>query len=456
MIEKINRSIKPLASGDIEFSLPVINETITENGLRVLFVEKHKLPLIQFILLCNAGSINDLPGKNGIANLTALMIDEGAGEFDALQLSDEIDMLGSQLNIRVDEDNVIISLQTLKENLERSFELFSKIVIDPHLKEKDFLREQRKLLTRILQRKDNPDSVADTIFEYNLYGRDNPYSKLIMGNEDSVKSITIDEIKNFYGSFYNPDNAVLIVVGNLISEELNNLLNKYLFNWKGKTVKMKPVPEPKRKGSRIVFCHKENAMQSEIRAGQLSTKRNEGNYFAKHLLNTILGGQFSSRINLNLREDKGYTYGAFSRFNYLRHQAHFYVSTSVSTEFTGNTIKEILYELQKIREGVTIEELNFAKSSIIRKFPANFETYSQIAGNLTGKAIYNLPDDYFNTYLDKIKNVSLDEINLTAVKEILSEEILIAVVGDKNKITDQLKDFPNSVLIEVDDEGNPL
>jgi zinc protease len=456
MINKIDRKIKPLPSGEINFNLPVINEFKTSNGLKILFVEKDKLPLVQFILLTNAGSIYDSPGKEGLANLTAMMLDEGAGEFDALELSNEIDMLGSHLSLRIDEDSTFISLQTLTENLEKSFALFSKIITQPHLNEKDFLREKRKILTRIIQRKDNPDEVADTIFEFNLYGKQNPYSHLFMGNESSVNSINIEDVKNYYKTLFVPNNSILIAVGNSSEQELKKLLEKYLSSWQIGEAKEINIPEPKRKGSRILFCNKENAMQSEIRAGHFSTKRNEGNYFAKHLLNVILGGQFSSRINLNLREDKGYTYGAFSRFNYFRHQAHFYVSTSVSTEFTGPAVKEILSELQKIREGITNEELDFAKSSLIRKFPSNFETYSQIASNLTGKAIFSLPDDYFNTYLDNIRKISREEINETAVKEILAEECLIAVVGDKNKILEQLKDFPNSVLTEVDQEGNEI
>ena len=245
-------------------------------------------------------------------------------------------------------------------------------------------------------------------------------------------------------------------MGDTSEKELKNLLKRYLGDWGKSEVKTISIPEPKRKGSRILICHKENAMQSEIRVGHLASKRNEGNYFAKYLLNTILGGQFSSRINLNLREQKGYTYGAFSRFSYFKNQAYFYVSTSVSTENTGNATREILNELQKIREGVTPDELNFAKSSTIRKFPSNFETYSQVASNITGKVIYSLPDDYFNTYLDYIRKVTLDEVNIAAVKEILTEETLIAIVGDKNKVTNQFKDFPNSVLLEVDEDGNEI
>ena len=452
----LNRKIKPAPFGKIKFSLPEIKEFTHKNGLKILFVKKDNLPLVQFLLLCNAGSIFDPAGKKGLSNLTAMMLDEGAGEYDALRLSDEIDMLGSQLNVRSGEDNFIISLQTLEGNANRSFELLSKIILEPHFDDEDFQRQKRKVLTALIQRKDNPDDIAEYIFENNLFGKENPYSNLNLGNEKDINSITTKDVRNFYNKFLTAGNSVLIVVGNTSEQKINGLIDKHLSKWGKQIPETNKISDSIRRESTIVFCNKENAMQSEIRVGHLASKRNEGNYFAKLILNMILGGQFSSRINLNLREDKGYTYGAFSRFNYYKNQAYFYVSTSVSTENTGNAIREILSELKKIRKGVTDEELEFAKSSLIRKFPSNFETYSQVAGNLTGKVIFSLPDDYFNTYIDNVRNVSINDVNEAAAKEILAEETLIAVVGDKSKVREQLKEFTNSVFEEVDSEGNKI
>jgi len=452
----LNRKIKPEPFGKIKFSLPEIKEFTHKNGLKILFVKKDSLPLVQFLLLCNAGSIFDPEGKKGLSNLTAMMLDEGAGEYDALQLSEEINMLGSQLNVRSSEDNFIISLQTLEENAGRSFELLSKIILEPHFDDEDFQRQKRKVLTALIQRKDNPDDVAEYIFENNLFGKENPYSNLNLGNEKDINSITTKDVRNFYNKFLTAGNSVLIVVGNTSEQEINGLIDKHLSTWGKQIPEINEIPGSIRKESTIVFCNKENAMQSEIRVGHLASKRTEENYFAKLILNMILGGQFSSRINLSLRENKGYTYGAFSRFNYYKDQAYFYVSTSVSTENTGNAIREILSELKRIRNGVTDEELEFARSSLIRKFPSNFETYSQVAGNLTGKVIFSLPDDYFNTYIDNVRNVSKNDVDEAAAKEILAEETLIAVVGDKSKIREQLKEFTNSVFIEVDSEGNKI
>ena len=187
-------------------------------------------------------------------------------------------------------------------------------------------------------------------------------------------------------------------------------------------------------------------VQSEIRVGHLSTKRNEEDYYSRLILNTILGGQFSSRINLNLREKKGYTYGAHSRFNYFKESAYFYVSTSVGIENTANAIAEIFNELNGIQGGVTPDELEFAKSSIIRKFPSNFESNKQIASNLIGMVIHSLPEEYFNNYVVNVKSINIGDVNSAAAKFILPEKSVTVIVGDKAKLTGQLKDFDIEII----------
>ena len=204
------------------------------------------------------------------------------------------------------------------------------------------------------------------------------------------------------------------------------------------------------------MIHKDEAVQSEIRIGHISKKRDKHDYFPRTLLNTILGGQFSSRINLNLREDKGYTYGAFSRFNYFKECAFFYASTSVGIENTGKAINEIINELNLIKEGVTEKELEFAQSSTIGKYPANFETNRQIAHNLTTKYLYDLPDDYFRTYPDRIRNVSIEQVNKSAVDHIHTERLVILVVGDREKLIPQLKDLTSERIIELDYSGKEI
>jgi zinc protease len=437
----INRELKPLPKEEIEFTLPEIQSFMLDNKLKVFFVQKNELPILQLNLVINAGSKFDPSDKKGLANLTAMTIDEGAGNYNALELSDEFDTIGTHFNVGTSQDNIFFSLQTLKENSERSLELFSSVLLAPHFNEKDFDREKRKVLIKLLQLKDEPDQTADAAYEYLIFGNDNPYYSNTFGDEKCVGNISNEDVKMFYNLNFKPGNSALIVVGDSDIKELQEYFNSYLVKWKPENVSSFKVRKSSKDKTKIFLVHKEGSVQSEIRIGHMSSERNEKDYYSKILLNNILGGQFSSRINLNLRENKGYTYGASSRFTYYKDAAHFAVSTSVSSENTGDALKEIIKELHSIRNGVEEKELEFAKSSIIRKFPSNFETNKQIASNLTAKYIFSLPSDYFNNYIDKIKSVPLKEIKHAAEENIFPEECVVLIVGDKNKVSNQLKNL---------------
>lgn len=443
----LHRSLRPPAGDEISFSLPEIKKFKLDNGLPVLFVRRNNLPILRFNLIIDAGSKFDPADKKGFVNLFSMMIDEGAGGLTALELNEEIELLGSNMDVSSSNDNIFISLRTLKENVDKSLELFSKVIIHPHFNEEDFLREKRKILTRILQLNDDPDEIADITFEHYLFGESHPYGYPVIGSKNNIENISGSaELKDFYSKFISPQNAVMIVVGDSGQDEIKTKLNYHLADWKAAPAKtgisINSSPDEKR----IFLVHKDNAVQSEIRIGHLSSTRKSADYFHKNILNTILGGQFSSRINLNLREDKGYTYGAFSRFSYYKDAAYFYTSTSVGAENTGSAVKEIFLELERIRHGVMFEELAFAQSSIIRKFPSNFETNRQIAANLAAIVIHSLPDNYFDTYLDNIKHVTIDDVNAAAINNIFPKEAVVIIVGDKKKVLPQLKDFGREIV----------
>ncbi|MCL5027650.1 MAG: insulinase family protein [Bacteroidetes bacterium] len=452
----LDRETKPLPSDEIKFSLPEIEKFKLENELEVFFINKSKLPIIQLNLIVNAGSVFDANDKKGLSNLYSMTVDEGAGNYSSLELSDEFETLGTHFNVSSSEDHIYFSLQSLKENFERSLELLSMVIISPHLEEKDFLREQRKIITRLLQQQDEPDEIADLVFEYNVFGKSNPYAFPVIGYEDSVENISLEDIKKFHSSFIFPNNSALIVVGDITKDELQKSLNNYFKGWKSKTavteISFPQIPNKKN----IFLVDKKGSVQSEIRIGHISTKRKDNDYFPKLILNTILGGQFTSRINLNLREKKGYTYGAHSRFNYLKDCANFYITTSVASENTANAVKEIFNELNEIRNGVTPDELEFAKSSLIRKFPSNFETYKQIASNLIGTVIHSLPEDYFNTYIENVSKITIEEVNSAAEKYILPNESIIVIVGSKEILNEQLSEIENVAVTEVDFRGDKV
>lgn len=451
----IDRKNKPETKSEIGFKLPQANEFLLENGLRIVFIHKDKLPLVRLNLMLNAGSKFDPENKKGLAHLTSLVLDEGADGMNALELSDEFDILGSNFNISTDNDLINFSLQCISENFERSLQLFSKILLRPLLNEDDFNREKKKLITRILQSKDEPEYLADQIFDRVILGSSNNYSYPVSGYEETVSSIALDEIKDYYKKYFTPLNSALIVVGDVNESELISLLNKYLSEWK--TPKNEPAisltsVEPAKK---IYLYHKKDSVQTEIRAGHITEKRNQKDFFQRYLLNTILGGQFTSRINLNLRERNGYTYGATSRFQYYKDSAFFEVSTSVGSENTISAIKEILFELDNIKDGVTTKELEFAKSSITKKFPLNFETYRQIASGVAGRILFDLPENYFDTYIRNILSVSKSDVDKAAKKFIMNDKLAIVLVGDKNILLPKLSELSIDA-VEVDLFGNVI
>ena len=452
----IDRSRKPKAKEGIYFRLPNIAKHESDNGLKVLYVKKKNLPIVQINLILNAGSKFDPDEKKGLANLFSAMFDEGAGEYDAFQLSNEIEMLGSVLHVSSDQDCIYVSLLSIEENFKRSFELLSKILTIPRFDENDFQREKRKALVRILQSKDEPSYVASIVFEKIVFGDDHPYSSPEFGLSGTVGNIENEDLKEFYKSYIIPNDSTMVVVGSVDKERIEDLEEQFLDDWKFKTHSLKRLPSPKEPKRKIYLVHKDDAPQSEIRIGHLSSPRNSKDYYAKYVMNMILGGQFTSRINLNLREQKGYTYGAHSSFNFNKDGAYFSVSTSVNSENTLDAIKEIINELGGIRQQITREELYLAKSSIIRKYPSIFETYGYIARNLTTKVIHDLPDDYFNTYIRNIQNVSLDDALKAAQDNIHTDNMIIVVVGNSNILRNRLSQLSNYELVELDTDGNEV
>jgi len=382
-----------------------------------------------------------------------MCIDEGAGKYDALQLADEFEMLGVQFSVSTDSDISVISLQVLSENFIPALKLFGSVITEPHFKEDDFNRERKKILVRLNQVKVEPDYIADVSFEHFLFGNDCPYSFPTMGVESDIPNIQLQLIRDYYQQKFTPLNSTMIVVGDIDWTSLQKALEEVFSNWDI----ISPINHSdislKKLQRKTFIIDKPDSVQTEIRIGHLSSKRNEKDFFQKQILNLILGGQFSSRLNLNLREKHGYTYGVHSRFSYFNEAGYFAVSTSVDIEKTANALREIFSEIIKIKEGITNEELIFANSSLTKRFPSNFETYRQIASNIGSKIIHNLPDDYFETYIQRVNSFSLDEVNKIAVSSIYPDELISVLVGDSKKIIKQInkEEFGETIVLEYDD-----
>jgi zinc protease len=420
--------------------MPSQSKFSLNNEIDIYFAKKNDLPIIRLSVIMNAGSNFDPSNKKGTSNLLTMCIDEGAGKYNALELSEQFDLLGAHFSLNCNNDTIQITLQTLKENFRAALDLLGKILIEPHLTAKDFEREKSKIQTRLKQLSDDPDYLANTAFESLLFGENHPYSFPVLGLYDNITNINNNEINSYYSKFILPNNSFIIAVGDITESELKETLVEKISIWEKGGADFKVGTESSPDKKIVYIVNKKDSVQTEIRVGHHSTGKKSKDYFSKYILNTILGSQFTSRINLNLREKHGYTYGAGSNFNYYKDDAYFGVSTSVGIENTANALNEIFYELNNIRNGVTEEELSFAKSSIIRKFPLNFETFRQVASHIIGRVIYDLPDDYFEKYIENINAVTIDQVTKAAMENIFSDSAMTVLVGDKDKLLGQLND----------------
>lgn len=451
---KLNRTIPPKSKIPEQFELPVTQILKLNNGLDIYHTEKKKLPIVKMNMIIPAGSCFDGYGNEGLAYLTALVLDEGAGKLNALQLADEIDKLGSIISLSTTMDHIFLSLTSIAENFERTLELFSMILKEPKFDEVSFEREKKKHITKIIQAFDMPSYIIANAFQKNVFNG-SIYDRPILGYSHSVETLTRQKVKDFYNRYFLNDNMNLISVGAITSEDLLSLSEKYL----GDIILKAPPSLPKirfpENKSKIFFINKEGSAQSEIAVGNISKDRNAPDFMAAKIANVILGGQFSSRINLNLRENKGYTYGANSGLSYNKFIGYFTVSTSVQSEYTIESIKEIRKEINFIREEIREDEIAFAKSYLIKQFPSMFETYSQVLQQITTKTIYHL-EDFYDHYIQDVWDLTHSEILNSANEYFIPELLSFFVVGDKEKIYESLRTIDDLQLIELDKLGNKI
>lgn len=454
--QELDRTKKPLPQPTPKLSIPIPQRGELNNGLKIMLVEHHEMPVVQVQLIFQSGSSNDPSTKAGVAVLTAQMLDEGTKKRSALQISDDVEYLGSNLNISSSQDASFASLLTLKDELENSFEIFADVILNPTFPSTEWDRIKKSHLTSLLQRNDQPGQIASLVYSKVLFGDSHPYGKPTTGTEESVKQIEVADLVKFYNSFYSPNNATVIVVGDITLSEAKKLLNKYFGSWKKQEI-AEPTysTSPTIVENKIYLIDKPQAAQSEIRVGHMGVARSNSDYYAITVLNSLLGGQFSSRINMNLRESKGYTYGAGSSFSMRKEVGPFTVSGAFRSNVTDSSIIEIITELKNVTmTNVTGKELEQAKNSIIRSQPVDFETPQQIAGQLMNLVLYNLPDDYYNTSIQNFENLTITDIRNAANKYIHPSKMNIVLVGDMSTVLTGLEKI-GSVSI-LDNNGNKV
>lgn len=447
----------PKPGADPKFNLPAIEKQKLSNGLEVWMVKQTELPIVSMNMVLKSGGTLDPGDKSGVSAMTSSLLDDGTKTRSAIEIANQLQSIGASVGTGSGWDSANISMASLTKNLDQALDIFSDITLNPTFPDEELTKYRSRLLTAFVQRKALPNAISDLVYNKLLYGKNHPYAKQLTGDAVSVKGITRDDIVSFYEANYRPNNAVLIVVGDVESKTLMPKLEKTFGAWKKGDVKLIDVAEaPMLEKPGIYIVDKPGAAQSVIAIGQVGVARNSPDYFPLQVMNSLLGGQFSSRINLNLREDKGYTYGARTGYAYRRGAGPFTASADVQTEVTKESVVEFLKELRGVRGEipVTPAELDYNKQSLIRRYPQGFETVGQISAQLSNLVVYNLPDSYFNDYIPKVNAVTVVDVNRVANKYLTPDKMAILVVGDRKVIEPKLKELKLPVMF-LDSEGNP-
>jgi predicted Zn-dependent peptidase len=432
-----DRSAPPKPGQPPSLKLPPIQKQTLANGLPVWLVELHEVPVAQVNLLIKSGSTADPAGKFGLASFTAAMLDEGAGSRSALELADAIEFLGAAIATSSSFDGSTVRLQSPVSRLDEALELFADVALRPTLPPTELERLRKEFLTSFAQARDEPGEIANTAFPRVLYGPPHRYGTLAIGTPVTVRSFGVEDLKQFHATQFRPDNAVLIVVGDVTLAGIVPALQKAFGEWKTPPAPLpRPaVPDPPRPSQRRVYLvDKPDAAQSEIRIGGVGVPRSTPDFFPILVMNTILGGSFTSRLNQNLREKHGYSYGASSGFSMRLGPGPFAAGAAVQTDKTADALKEFFNELEGMLEPIPPDDVQKAKSYLALSFPAEFETTRGIAGALTEMALYGLADDYLSTYVPKLESVTAAEVERVAKRYIQPDRFAVVIVGDLKAI----------------------
>ncbi len=438
-----DRATPPPASAPGELVLPSVHRGKLSNGLTVWVVERHEVPVVQFDLVLPGGAEKDPANAFGLASFTSDLLTEGAGGKSSLELADELDYLGATLSASSDFDSASVGLYVPVARMEPALELMKLVVSKPDFPADEIERRREELLTEFLQARDDPSGLMGLAFPSTLFPEGHRYGSLVAGREAVIKGLTRDQLKAFHQSSYRPEGALLVVVGDVRTDDLMKRLEQTLGGWKGEgkaaaaTAPLAPVAQVE--GRHLVVVDRPGSAQTVIRVARLGVDRDTPDFYSLSVLNTILGGSFTSRLNQNLREEHGYTYGARSAFD-MRHQAGpFYAGAAVQTDKTGPALSEFFHELEAIGQPISESEVAKAKNYLAYGFPGGLLTTSQLAGELESLWVYGLEDDFLSTYVDRIQAVTSAQVGEAARRYIDPDNVVVVMVGDWAAIEPQLQ-----------------
>jgi len=426
------RAPRPIPGASREYHFPRFDRSTLANTLRLIVAPIHRLPIVTVLAVVDAGALWDPRGREGTGPLTAKILLEGAGDLDGAELTENLEALGATIESGADWDAAVISMTAMSQHLAKAMELFALVLRQPAFRQREVERLKAERLAEILQVRAEPRGLADEAFEAAVYDTSSRYSTSLGGSEKTVSEIQAADLRSFYATRYSPSTTTIIMTGDVEAAVATRLTEKHFGDWTGPKATAAPrADRPARVTRATHHVIRPDSPQSEIRLGHVGVPRTHHDYFDLVVMNAILGGLFNSRINLNLREAHAYTYGAFSAFDWRRDSGPLVVSTAVRTDVTSEAVVEIMKEIERMRrEPVQEHELSLAKSYLDGVFPIRYETTAAVAGALANQVIFGLSDDYFDSYRDHIRQVSIASVQRVANEHVHPDRVQAVVVGD--------------------------
>jgi zinc protease len=457
----VDRSGLPEPGTPPTAEFPTFERAELANGLKVIVARRDAIPVVRFQLSLDAGYASDQFTKPGLASLAMNMLDEGTTNRDALEISEDLSMLGASVGAGSNLDTSFVSLSALTSTLSESVDLFADIVLNPSFPEKELPRLRKQQLTAIQREQSNPQQMALRVFPKLIYGEGHAYSNPFSGagTLQSVQAITLEEIEQFHTTWFKPNHATMIVVGDTSLEEILPVIEARFSDWQPGEIPSKNVSRiEKPETTTLYLIDRPGSQQSILFAGLIATPKANPDEIATEAMNSIIGGAFTSRINMNLREDKHWSYGARSGLLNARGQRTFYILAGVQTDKTAESIQEVLKELRGYTsdQPTTEEELFKTVKSNTLSLSGRWETAASVLGDISQLVQYGLPDDYFREYPAAVNRLKSTDIDRIASKLIDPESLVWVVVGDRAIIEAGLQELGLGAIHLIDTEGNSL
>jgi len=452
--------VKPPAAGPLRpYAFPRVEQFTLGNGLKVILVEKHTLPIVEGRIIVDAGAIREPSSRNGLASLTGRLLSEGAGNLSSAEIARQMESMGASYSAGGGFNNSFADVVALKNVFSDALALAAQTVINPSFPESEFGRVKNQALAAYQQRRAQASSLAADAFILAAFDTTAPFSRPPAGTTASITGLTRDDVVSWHRSMYAPSAATLLLVGDITLAEARNVAQRAFGGWTATRASMSPVANPMRKytGSRIIIVDRPGSVQSSVIIGQAGFQATDPDYLSMLALNHVLGGAVSSRLNTNLREKHGYTYGIFSGLDLRAGAGAYQVSSEIRTSATDSALVEAIGEYRRIvTDPVPGPELQSAVNNLVSSFPSAVQSVQALTGRLQSLIVWGLPVDFYATYRERLAAVTADDVRRVASSRLTPDNVIIVVAGDASKIEAPIR-ARNFGTVEVwDQQGNKL